>query len=336
MMTDYGEQLKRALEATVVYSPTAYSCFGKEPPKIPLRIRRAMPDGALRKHALQHLQSYLYTEFYTRGGASSTPLAESSSLTGAAAFVDALAAANTGNGCWEDGWRAESVTPGEVVAVKSGLRLWARPEECAAPDGASLERDTPLRLCFPKELFGMSPGYYMALSDRGESDDFQPIVRMYWNLRAEGAGILVRAATRLMNEAGLFFRLKALNDPSAYVRCDAVVVYVYRRDYLAASACMAQAYAAVAPYLKSGTPAFTKLLARGLGLAEDPGPGESFGENRCRILAEAFIHAYEQGARTVDERLEIVSSCYSAAGVSLTQPYLNPDSCDDYEFPILQ
>jgi hypothetical protein len=49
--------------------------------------------------------------------------------------------------------------------------------------------------------------------------------------------------------------------------------------------------------MRPGTPVFTKFLAPGLGLAEDPGQGDSFGQHRCRLLADAMILAYEQGKK---------------------------------------
>src|SRR5436305_14389954 len=51
-------------------------------------------------------------------------------------------------------------------------------------------------------------------------------------------------------------------------------------------------YQAVKDNLKPETPLFTKRLAAGLGFAEDPGNGESFGMSRCRIVAEGLWSAY--------------------------------------------
>ena len=80
-------------------------------------------------------------------------------------------------------------------------------------------------------------------------------------------------------------------------------------------------------------PVFTKRVAPGVALAEDPGTEESFGQNRCRVLAEGMIRAYEQRARSLDRRLRVVAESYAAEGISLTHPYLNPNSTDSYTHP---
>ncbi len=80
-------------------------------------------------------------------------------------------------------------------------------------------------------------------------------------------------------------------------------------------------------------PVFTKPMAPGIGLAEDPGTEESFGQNRCRLLAEGMIRAYEQRARSLDRRLQILAESYAGAGISLTHPYLNRNSTDGYTHP---
>jgi HopA1 effector protein family len=190
-----------------------------------------------------------------------------------------------------------------------------------------------LWLYVPKELVGISPGYYMALSNQAiNPDEAKGIVRLYWNLRAEGAEPFVRDATRLLNEAGLFFKLKVLSDPRSYMRCDAAVVYVCQDDYLPVAEILSGIYPQVARYLKPSVPMFTKLLAPGVGLAEDPGQAESFGQHRCRLLAESMIRAFEEGARTLDDRLRIATDCYASAGIRLSHPYLNPKSSDVYTF----
>src|SRR5262249_33566341 len=84
--------------------------------------------------------------------------------------------------------------------------------------------------------------------------------------------------------------------------------------------------------LKQGTPTFTKPLAEGVGLAEDPGQGDSFGLHRCQLLADGMIRAYEQGKKSVYERLKVVEDRFAEDGISLEKPFLNPGSSDDYHF----
>jgi hypothetical protein len=87
-----------------------------------------------------------------------------------------------------------------------------------------------------------------------------------------------------LNRASLPFRLKVSNDIGLFGRCDAGVIYVRKRDYAAVGDALLTIYQEIARHLKPKIPAFTKQLAPGVGLAEDPGLVESFGEHRCPLL----------------------------------------------------
>ena len=69
----------------------------------------------------------------------------------------------------------------------------------------------------------------------------------------------------------------------------------------------------MAGHLRPGTPALTKPLGEGIGLAEDPPGGDSFGMNRCGLLAEAMVRAAERGVRTGQERLALVEEAFHRA-----------------------
>ena len=156
----------------------------------------------------------------------------------------------------------------------------------------------------------------MVLSNRGEGPgEMPPMVRLYWNVRAEGVSAIVRTATQLLNNRGLFFRLKVLSDPMAYTRCDAAVIYLHRADYPAAAKLCARPVRWSRTYLKHGIPAFTKPIAPGVGGSGRPGPGESSGRHRCRLLADGMIQAHEQGARSIKIRLTFVAARYQAEGL---------------------
>jgi hypothetical protein len=173
----------------------------------------------------------------------------------------------------------------------------------------------------------------MCLGDFGtDSAPPGPTVRFYWNLGPDGAGPFLRAAAGGLNRARLPFKIKVLDDPGQFDRCDSAVVYVPKAACREAAGLLAGVYWGVSPHLKPETPVFTKRLAPGVGLAEDPGRSESFGQHRCRLLAEGMVRSHERGTRSLDERLRIVAECFEEEGLSLTTPYLNPRSTDPYDF----
>jgi len=80
----------------------------------------------------------------------------------------------------------------------------------------------------------------------------------------------------------------------------------------------------VASRLRPRTPAFTLALAPGVGLAESPATGESFGEHRCRLVADGIVGADERGVAPGDARVEAVIENFAKSGVKIDAPYLEP------------
>src|SRR5262249_27555735 len=124
------------------------------------------------------------------------------------------------------------------------------------------------------------------------------------------------------------FRFKCGQTLEMYQRRDCAVLYFHRRYYPTMARLIERVHDGVGSWMRDGVPLFTRELARGLGLAEDP--GESFGKNRCAILAEAMA-----GTRGKDpaERLTELARCFTARGLSLTAPWLNAGSRDGYAYP---
>ena len=333
-MNDYLRQVEEVVRAISVHSPTAYSWFGKPSVRLPAKLRRKLTPQDARNYLLYDLTSRLYSDFYTRGIATPGKREVGNILqTGLTPFVAELSAANAGSGYWENGWQVRTVENGTVGVFRGDLMVWARLEDCMPGQTDLIAPDMPVHLRFPKEFLGMSPGFYMVLSDKPlNMDDGQMLVRVYWNLTAEGAVLFVKMATKLLNGTGLPFKLKVLRDPALFTRCDAAVVYVLKSDYHAAAEILSRVYAEVGTHLKPGSPIFTKPLAWGVGVAEDPGSGESFGQHRCRLVADAVIRAYEQGKKSLDERLQVLADRFAEENINLSEPFLNPGSRDDYPF----
>jgi hypothetical protein len=78
-------------------------------------------------------------------------------------------------------------------------------------------------------------------------------------------------------------------------------------------------------------PLCSKRIAPGIGLAEEPLTGESFGMHRCRLIAEAIIYARQSGRATVEDGWQVLCEHFAERGQSVTQPWLNPGSIDTYD-----
>jgi hypothetical protein len=87
-------------------------------------------------------------------------------------------------------------------------------------------------------------------------------------------------------------------------------------------------------YFQPDIPLFTKFLAPGVGLAEEPdqksAAQESFGLNRCQIVANALLEAWRNGKMGIEERLRVIEQHFAQHFIDIHHPYLNPNSEDIY------
>ncbi|HEX9781539.1 MAG TPA: lanthionine synthetase LanC family protein [Opitutaceae bacterium] len=333
-MTLFREQVLEAVRAVTIRSATVHAWFGDPSPTPDRKIRRALSVEGARAFLLFGLQSRLYNDFYTQGSAE--PGGERRMPAGpiAGGFIEHLSRANRGTGCWHDGWEISEVSDGQLTISRKGLRLRVPAGDIRLPSGVSHpEAQGAVLLRLPPEQRGMSPGYYMAVGDHPLEEVDGSIIRVYWNLDISGAIPFVRLGTKLLNEAGIPFRLKVISTPTAFARCDAGVLYFRRCDFDSAAHILASMHAEIQGSLKPAVPAFTKTLRPGLALAENPPGGESFGLHRCQLLADALIRAHEDGIRSQQGRLEQVDRVFQEAGLNLDKPFLNPGSRDTYRVP---
>jgi hypothetical protein len=285
----------------------------------------------VRAYLIAALEQVLYESFYCPGVP--TPLAMPQP--GVAprsdpAIVEQLSAANAGGGSWADGWRVEALIRDGLVVGKDGLRLLVAPSQARAPGGAPVTGG-PVQIRLPKELAFASPGYYTAVGDidlgaeRGHTQ-----LRLYFHVVPSAAPTLMGAVTSSLNELGVAFRFKVVNAPELYSRCDAAVLYVGANDFEAVRSLVRDLSSRPGVRLQERTPAFTKALGPGVGRAEQPASGESFGTDRCRLLAEGVATALDRGARRTTDRLAAVAAHFASRGVDLEAPYLEPGSHDRY------
>jgi len=331
-VSEYSRQLEDAVGVTVVHSATSYSWMGKPSPRLPQNVRRALTPTTARAYLHFALQARLYHNFYRLGRPKPHDgEAPKRSLDGRTPFIDSLSAANRGNGFAEDGWVIRQIHDTTAIVERHGLKLWVRTDECLLPADTRITTGTSVSLPHPKELPAYSPGFYSAFADRPfRTSSTVPVIRFYWNLAREGAAPFVEAVSERLNHARLPFRFKVLSDPDSYDRCDAAVIYIPMDIYPQAAPVIEQIHANIAPFLHSATPVFTKPLASGVGLAEDPPGGHSFGMHRCGLMADGLIVAYYEAASSPDERVEQVLIRFAEAGIKIDSPFLNPGSTDSY------
>jgi hypothetical protein len=318
-MADPHGLLREAVEAIVVRPPLSFSWFGAIAGAIPPRVRRGLTEAQLRLDLEERLARTLYAGFYSRGSAAPIPVSNAGSRPDDS-FVRALSRANRGVGCSDPGWRVLARNGSWAVVTKGGLAFTA----ANAPSSGSR---VTVRLS--NERLRLAPGFYMAIGDR-PLDMRHRFVRVYWNIDSAGAAPLVAAVTGLLNERGIPFRLKVANRPDEFARCDAAVLYARRSDRALVWPIVDRVRLRLSSRLGLSVPAFTKSIAPGLAVAEEPPAGESFGMSRCRIVASALVRAATGNARGTEERMLAIEHGFAERGLDLRRPFLNARSRDVY------
>lgn len=249
-------------------------------------------------------------------------------------FVEQLSHANRGTGTWESDCVIEKIEADGTRVVRrrrDDLLLWARPQQFRPTIGESTVGSAG-RLWVGKESREMFPGYYAMFGDT-ERDNGARIVRFYWHLTAQGAQLWTRELTERFNAAGVSFHAKVISDPAAFLRADAGVLYVEQRHVPDAMALLPRLHSAVAVHLRHPTPMFTKRLARGLSVAEDPGDGRSFGQHRCHLVSEGLVRAFTAGDFGSERVMTAVEHRFAEDGLTVKRPWLNAGSANAYHWP---
>ena len=317
-MSAYRQQIEQAVRATTIQRPFSFTWFGQTSRPPPPNLRALMSASETRHFVLNALQQRLYSDFYLPGGAVARRRERTAlPVPDARTFIAGLAAANSGSGTWSSGWSERDRT-NDAIAVhhdRLDLTLWLKADDIRQAG----EHGVEIRV--PPELPAWAPGFWLALGDAPFAGRDEPQVRFYWNLRPDGAALLVEHLTRRLNAAQIPFRLKLLADPARYTRCDAAVLYLPESAIDEALPLIQAVHDQVRSTLKPSVPALTRKLMPGVAMADDPASGESFGTYCCRLLAGALIATHEAGVETLRDRLEMTCTMLTEHGFEPDSPY---------------
>jgi HopA1 effector protein family len=292
------------------------------------------------------LRSFLYGIYYNGSMRSSlakdTPEhtfqldLENSTLMGIdTIFFERLHNNNCGTGYFDRDWTILAVADDESLVVKKGgLKLHIDREKHLRASEQQARVGEVVAIKLPKNM--MQNGFYMAIGDLGfdRQQAGAILVRIYFNLTPDGAIVVMNSLTQMLNEAKVVFSFKVLYNPQDYQRSDAGVLYFDKRDYATVSDILALIYIQYRSHFLPHIPLFTKQLAIGLGLAEEPdikfAERESFGMNRCQIVADGLLTAFYEGQDSEAEIMSAILTRFSLGGIDLHHPYLNSGSENIY------
>lgn len=333
MMFNIQDDLARVLEAITVLSPAMFRFRGET---INVSPGPVQPIPAFPTHPLpqlpltRDLQIVLYSRCYAQRIEDPSPAKPLATFTSDPLFVAALSRGNCSQPRWEGGWSVYAVGPGGQVSIQKGDRQrFALPGEFISqgPPGLVPQPGSTVSVFAPRESSATQPGFYFAFGEMlSDVWDEHNLLRFYFHAPSELAPDLLAYLTGALNRHLVPFKLKILNEPTFFSRTDAVVLYLAKRYYALTVRLIREMPESLSGRLRPATPLFTLPLQPGIGLAEDPNTGESFGMNRCRMTAEAIVDAWRNGESSTAARLKAVAARFAQEGYNLDLPYLNPGS----------
>lgn len=336
---DQNRTIKEVLSAITVESPQEFTLAGRK-----FQVHGTNHNGSAHnvsadpsRDFVKVLSAYLYEFAYSRPFRRQLPAPEALDLSTDLGLIEAMSAANATRERWEHGWKIEQVRHhGEIAASKGNLRRNVWPGQFLSKDGpASVPRpQAEISLFYARESRSLQNGFYYAFGEMAEEETKGfGLVRLYWNINFDGAARLIGETTSRFNRFHIPFRLKCATARSQFERTDVAVTYLAKRFFGIATAVVPEVHAAVSDFLDDDVPLFSKKLAKGLGVAEDPGTGESFGQSRCQRLAQAVWNCYVNGQQSTEGRFREFHRLLTASGINPRHLHLNAGSSDWYELP---
>jgi hypothetical protein len=219
--------------------------------------------------------------------------------------------------CWEGGWRlAGADGPHRWLVERDGLVLSVADDELALTRGG-------VRVRFPADPAPACPGWFAATATAGPARGQQ--ASCYLNGGAPARAVLFTDLLLGLDRAGIAATARVLTD-SSVERPDSVVVSVARADLPVLARLALGLSARAHTGLGDAVPAFTRPLAPGIAVADDPACGEPFLRHRCRLVAAGLAAAGPDAGAAA--RLVAVEAALAAEGLDPRALHLDPGSAD--------
>jgi hypothetical protein len=251
-------------------------------------------------------------------------------------FYNRLHQSNQGQGYFSKGWQIiREESDSSVAVINNGLTLHIDRDRHLQPEERSAQIGDTVAIRLPKNC--VQKGFYMAVGDAGSENangNNHTLVRIYFHLDPDGALAVMASLTAKLNQLSVPFSFKALYNPSDYKRYDSAVLYFDNSYYETVKPLLRDIYQEHQSHFQSEIPLFTKLLAPGLGLAEEPNAKfktkESFGTHRCQIVADSLLETWQKGDNSPEARMKAILDNFSRLGIELEYSYLNAEAEDIY------
>jgi hypothetical protein len=293
--------IEKVLNSITIHSELEYSILGGKRNVSQALKNTQVTDAQVKQVMLSALEESLATDIYFKLYcrprqcflSSDSALAERD-------HIAALSQANSGSGTWEPGWRVVAIDEdGRFAVARDHVNFWVYKTGLKS-NVANIAVGDFCRVWVTKEMRYLVPGYYYAIGNgdaRDDRDTTDVLTRFYWNLDEGSAILFVSQVTSAFNQVCIPFRAKVIANPHGFCRADSGVLYLERCYLKSAINVIERIHQSLQSRLKCDVPMFTNPILPGVGFAEDPGNGMSFGQSRSRIIAKAMLSDFHCDGR---------------------------------------
>ena len=249
-------------------------------------------------------------------------------------FIEKLQAANPCRYRWDNDWEIIRKSDNGEIQIRKGERYRAGEYAFTSGPNVVMGIGSRVNLQVLRDSFLVQQGMYFVFGDSlDDRYDSYETVRFYFSIHPQTAPTLLSHLAHQFNRFQVPFYLKVQQDPANFDRLDPFVVYMTRRYYQIVLKLLSRMPSEITEALGTDVPLFAKKRIDGVGLAEDPGSQRSFGQNRCVIIAEALIDAWEHKIDSTDEKLALIEQKFADNHYSLDHPHLCRSVTDIYHWP---
>jgi hypothetical protein len=241
-------------------------------------------------------------------------------------FLNRLATANQFNQGWNLRWKIlNKFSNGTILVSKNEEIRLVFPGEYVFETFPQAKNNEVSIKAYKDYMNSASPDFFFVFGEQYYRNSCGSIIRFYFNLQPEGAPILIKHISRILNRFEVPFQFKCLVSPSHYTRFDSAVLYIEKRYYNLVRELILDVYSELTSYLNKDIPLFTFCLADGIGMAEQPANNGSFGMHISMMLTEGLVECLMNNSNS-KEWAGHIERRFNIHGVSLEFPYLNNGS----------
>lgn len=319
----YERTIKRiAAECSILDANTLHhTVLGKVHPPRDLEVDQNFP---VLRHLWRIIYLYYYagdlvaTHLFINGGRAVAAVPDHETFE----LVEEYERVQQSPGYLASGWKILRNTGEEVVVSKAGLTVRVPLNHVSSISGATCT----VRIPASRRYAVM--GWYSLVGSSGPVNRDEQNVRVYLTINeAEVASQVLTAVTNGLEKLNVPYQYKLVNNRESFVRKDNSVLYL-PKDTASGETWKnidkLFRYLSEESLLRDDTPFLAKRLYPGVAIASEPvndGSISSFGEHRCRLIAEGLVSAYKSGKVSLEGKLEEVRAAFHFSGISLERPY---------------